>query len=131
MVRPTKFNKEIAEDIIHARRKGLTMKDCAAIVGVDRTTIRNWLNRGKEQNRGQFHDFYQEFQRATVDFKIIQLDRIMQSKDWKAAQYLLAVTDPEHYSITQHQRLDVNAEVEHKGYEDLINAFREAKKEYK
>lgn len=126
----TKFNEEITKQIIENHASGLTIKDCAAIAGIHRTLLHKWIKRGKEAKSGKYHDFYLAMKKARAEFIKVQLQRIAESKDWRASRYLLQTVDPENYVITEKQA--VKAEVdESKGFENLINAFEESKKQWK
>lgn len=108
-----KFNEDTYKCIVENHGKGLPIKDCADIAGIDRTTVYKWLDKGKVAKRGKYHDFYKAMQRARAKFKAHHLQKIANSESWTASQYLLQCVDPGTYVIANKQKIeaDVNTDV--------------------
>lgn len=106
-----KFNEEICKDLCEYRKKGLTIKDCADLVGINRHTVTKWVQKGQKAKSGKYHDFYKQWKKATAQFKLLHLEKIDNSRNWEAHKYLLQVTDPEQYVVEE--RTKVSADVKH------------------
>lgn len=61
MARPTKLNDETAKRIIAGVREGLFLTTAAALAGVDRTTVRDWLARGEAESPPDEDQRYVDF----------------------------------------------------------------------
>ena len=48
MARPTKLTPKVRRRVLEAAADGLTLQDCAALVGVSRETLRNWTRIDEE-----------------------------------------------------------------------------------
>lgn len=127
-----KFNEDTCKCLVENHGKGLPIKDCADIAGIDRTTVYKWLDKGKVAKRGKYRDFYVDMQRARAKFKAHHLQKIANSQSWTASQYLLQVTDPETFVIAEKQQVEaqIDQQVQHKGFENLIEAFDASKREW-
>ena len=108
-----KFTEEICKCIIENYSEGLTITDCADIAGVARETVHRWIKKGKTAKSGKYRQFYLDMKQARAKFKKHHHMKIAESKDWKASQYLLQVTDSETYVVTEKKQVnaDVNSEV--------------------
>ena len=103
---PKKFNEETCQCLIENYGKGLPLKYCADIAGIDRRTVHRWMEKGKNSKRGKYHDFYKDMQRAKSKFVSKNLLDIQQNKSWMAKQYLLQVTDPEQFVVAEKQQIE-------------------------
>lgn len=126
----TKFNEEICKEIIIAHENGLPRNACASIVGINRRTLYDWLKKGEKAKSGKYHEFYIRWLKAEARYQAYHLKRINDSKDWRASQYLLQVTDPESFVVKEKREIEAKADLEHRGFEDLIEAFDASKKEW-
>lgn len=110
---PKKFNDETCQCLIENYSKGLTITDCADIAGIDRRTVHRWIEKGEKARSGKYKDFYLGMQRARAKFKEHHHQKIADSKDWRASQYLLQVTDSDRYVVTEKKQVkaDVKSEV--------------------
>ena len=104
-----KFNEETCKCIVENYSEGLTITDCADIAGVARETVHRWIKKGKKARSGKYKQFYLDMKQARAKFKKHHHMKIAESKDWKASQYLLQVTDSETYVVTEKKQ--VNADV--------------------
>lgn len=107
----SKFNEEITKEIIKLYNNGIPLKHCASAVGIDRRTLHRWMNRGKNARSGKYRRFYLDMQMARAKFIAFHQKKINESDDWKASRYLLEVTSPEDYVITEKQEHKVDANV--------------------
>lgn len=111
MARPSKISKKKCQILLEGRAAGLTKDRCADLAGIHRNTLSNWLDKGEKAKSGIAHQFYLDWQEADVRFEMMELKRIMDSKDWRAHQYILAKTYPDEYNISQKVESKVEAEV--------------------
>ena len=127
-----KFNEEICKELIIAHENGLPKNACASIVGINRRTLYDWLKKGEKAKSGKYHDFYLRWLKAEARFQAYHLKKINDSKSWTASQYLLQVTDPETFVIAEKQQVEaqIDQQVQHKGFENLIEAFDASKREW-
>lgn len=126
----TKFNETICKEIIIAHENGLPKNACASIVGINRRTLYDWLKKGEKAKSGKYHDFYLRWLKADARFQMYHLKRINDSKQWQASQYLLQVTDPETYVVKEKREIEAKADLEARGFENLIEVFDASKKEW-
>lgn len=65
---PRKLDEETASTLRGAARAGAKIKDCAAVAGIARSTLWDWLNTGEEHASNDLDtplaEFYRTFQRA-------------------------------------------------------------------
>jgi transposase len=120
--RPTKLNDEVQLDIVRAIELGANLEDAAGYVGVDPTTIHNWLKRGREARTGVFREFHDAVKRALAEQKVnsIQVITRASAKHWKAAAWLLARRYPEEYGSKQTITVQVQ-----RGVEQILESVRE------
>lgn len=106
-----KFNEEICNDLCKYREEGLTINDCADLVGIDRKTVTRWVKKGEKAKSGKYKDFFIKWRKASAKFKRVHQNYISESNSWLAHQYLLQVTDPETYVIAEKIKQEVSADV--------------------
>lgn len=108
----SKFNEDTCKCLTENYEKGLPLKYCADIAGVARSTVYNWMEKGKNSKRGKYHDFYKDMQRAKSKFIAHHQLKIAESKDWRASQYLLQVTDTEKYVVTEKKQVQADVKTD-------------------
>lgn len=114
----TKFNDQICEELCALHAEGLPQKSCADLVGIDRRTLYNWIQAGKNAKSGKKRDFYLRWIRAAAKYEREHLNKISDSTSWLAHQYLLQVKDPETYVVAEKQQIEaetkqtINADVD-------------------
>src|SRR6056300_1609030 len=64
MGRKTKINEKVIEKICTAIKLGCTVQLAAGYAGITVRTLYYWIQRGKEDQRGQFHDFFIRYKAA-------------------------------------------------------------------
>lgn len=107
----SKFNEEITKEIIKLYNNGIPLKHCASAVGIDRRTLHRWIDKGKNAKTGKYREFYIEIQKARAKFIAYHQKKINDSKDWRSSQYLLQVTDPEHYVLQDKLKVESESKV--------------------
>ena len=103
---PKKFSEETCQCLIENYSKGLPLKYCADIAGIDRRTVHRWMEKGRESKRGKYRDFYIDMQRAKSKFVSKHIQKIQDNKSWMSSQYLLQVTDPDEFVVAEKQKIE-------------------------
>lgn len=101
-----KFSEDTCKCLVENHGKGLPIKDCADIAGIDRTLVYKWMDKGKKSKKGKYHDFYVDMQRARAKFKAHHMQKISNSKSWMASQYLLQCVDPDEFVVAEKQKIE-------------------------
>ena len=101
-----KFNEEICKEICDLHSEGLPQKSCADLVGINRRTLYDWIQKGKNAKSGKYKQFYQNWLRASAKYEREHLSEISGSNSWLAHQYLLQVKDPETYVVAEKQQIE-------------------------
>ena len=108
----TKFNDQICEELCVLHAEGLPQKTCADLVGIDRRTLYNWIQAGKNAKSGKKRDFYLRWIRSAAKFEREHLNKISDSTSWLAHQYLLQVKDPETYVVAEKQEMETTVKAD-------------------
>lgn len=114
----TKFNQDICNDLCQLYGEGLSQTDCADIVGINRKTLRRWLEKGEKAKSGKYRQFYLQWRKAKAEHKRMHLSHINNSPSWLAHQYALQVMDPDTFVVAEKQQIEaetkatVNADVD-------------------
>ena len=103
---PKKFSDETCQCLIENYSKGLPLKYCADIAGIDRRTVHRWMEKGRESKRGKYRDFYIDMQKAKSKFVSKHIQKIQDNKSWMSSQYLLQVTDPDEFVVAEKQKIE-------------------------
>jgi hypothetical protein len=105
MARPTKLTKEMQEKICDLIRRGNYLSTASKQAGVDRNTVRKWLDRGKASKKGMYFEF-----RCAVDAAIayaevndVEMIRKAAAIDWRAAAWRLKHRYPQRWGKTRHE----------------------------
>jgi hypothetical protein len=110
MAKP-KFSEEICECLVENYGNGIPLKYCADSVGIARSTLYYWMDKGKNAKSGKYRKFYLEMQRAKSKFISHHMQKISESKNWQASQYLLQVTDTEQFIVKEKREIEANANI--------------------
>lgn len=97
--RPSKFTPEIRKALIDAITAGLTYTHACQIVGIDYTTFNLWRNKGQEDTKGDYFDFFNALTRAETITSTSMMAQIRKAstEDWRAAAWWLEHRYPEEY----------------------------------
>lgn len=123
-----KFNEEVCKCIVDNYSEGLSITDCADIAGVARETIHRWMKKGETARSGKYKQFYQDMLQARVKFKKYHIQKVAESKDWRASQYLLQVTD-QNFIVTEKKQVEANANIKTELIKALERPLPELKEE--
>ena len=101
-----KFNEEICKCLVEFYADGIPLKHCADAVGINRSTIYDWMKKGEKAKSGKYKKFYLDMQKARAKFIQKNVKEIQDNKSWMAKQYLLQVTDPEQFVVAEKQQIE-------------------------
>ena len=101
-----KFNEEICKCLVEFYADGIPLKYCADAVGINRSTIYDWMNKGEKAKSGKYKKFYLDMQKARAKFIQKNVKEIQDNKSWMAKQYLLQVSDPEQFVVAEKQQIE-------------------------
>ncbi|MFM6206407.1 MAG: hypothetical protein ACKPEN_16585 [Planktothrix sp.] len=102
--RPSKLTPEIENKLIKFITLGVPLESASNAIGLDYTTVREWLQRGEGRHptRGktaQFEAFADRYQQAVgqCEARLVAKIQSAADKDWKAAAWLLARRHPDRW----------------------------------
>ena len=120
---PTVFTLEKQEDIISAAAEGLPLSSCAAMAGVSRHTLEDWMQKGEEG-----HERYAEFalavRKVQAEYKLNLLRKVKEigidTNQWAALMTILErVYGDEFKRPTEKQSVTVNVGILEKRVHEL------------
>ena len=79
MARPSKFTPDVTQKIIQGVRAGASREVSARFAGVTVSTLYNWLKRGRQETKGEYHDFYEAMERGDAEAEMEAVVRIRQA----------------------------------------------------
>jgi len=99
MGRPTLFCQAVADRVIEAVARGLTMKNAAAYGEISYSTLNRWRRKGQDCDdpSDEFWQFWNRLRRAEGEAAKRLLDCVnsaAKSGDWKAATWILERRHP-------------------------------------
>lgn len=105
-----KLTPERHQLIVNALRVGATYEVAAGHAGIVRSTLSNWLRRGRESKSGKYRDLYLDAVKARsrpVVGALVTINKAAAGGDWKAAAWIAERRHPEAYStVAQLRRPD-------------------------
>lgn len=106
--RRTKFTPETTKMILDTISEGNTLKVAAALAGVDVTTIINWSNKGQEEGKGEYYQFFEDLTRAKANAQSLAVKALVNAfgNDWRAAMEFLARRCPEDWAKKDNLKVD-------------------------
>lgn len=99
--RPAKLTKEATEKIIAAMRAGAYIETAAALAGIHRDSLYEWLKRGAASPASEYGKFAQAVEKALAESELRDLTNIMAAAQtqWQASAWRLERRYPERYSL--------------------------------
>lgn len=112
--RPTKFHL-VKDKIIETIRRGNYYEPACKAAGIDYSTFRDWIKKGKEDQKGLFFQFSKEVQKAEAEaeLEIVQIWKDQMPQNWQAAKEFLARRHPK--SWASQNKVDVTSNGEMMG----------------
>jgi transposase len=99
--RPTKLTKDAQDKIIAAMRAGAYIETAAALAGIHKDSLYEWLKRGAAQPKSEFGKFAQAVEKALAESELRDLTNILAASQtqWQASAWRLERRYPERYSL--------------------------------
>lgn len=95
-MRKTKLNQKTKEKIVEAIRDGNTNLIAAKLAGISESTFYNWINKGRESEKGVYRQLVDEIEQAEAEAIAQAVGEVKKAmkEDWKAAGWYLERRDP-------------------------------------
>lgn len=110
--RPSKLTDALQAQLCDHVDKCNSLEDAAALCGLERSTVFRWMQKGREQSRGRYRDFFNAIEAAKAGrrkkFAATMLTHGF--KHWQALAWLAERTDPERFGLRI--KVQVNEELE-------------------
>lgn len=106
-----KLTPEVQQKIVQAIRAGNYVTVAVDYAGIDRSTFYRWMERGRQQRTGMYHDFHQAVRQAE-SFAEVRAVAILQSEmkeNWRAALSYLERKFPDRWATGAQQHKHVQA----------------------
>jgi hypothetical protein len=105
--RPTKLDDLTAKRILDAIAEGGSRTSAAAMGGIHRATLMDWIRRGREGDV-EYSDFYDRLQKAEgeAELKMVRLVRTAAIDSWQAAAWWLERSRPADYTKREPKQID-------------------------
>jgi transposase len=104
MGRPPKLNKQVQDAFCLHLRRGMYFESAAALLGIDKGTLYDWLKKGAQDPSGPYGEFHHavEHAQAEAERHLVGLVFDAGQKDWKAALSILERKFPQQWGRRQH-----------------------------
>lgn len=102
--RPTKLTRELQDAFVGHIRAGNYIETSAALCGINKDSVYEWLKRGKRAKSGVYREFSDAVTKADAEFedRMLSMIEACAPKDWKAAAWRLEHRKPRRYKQKQH-----------------------------
>ena len=116
---PSKLNPKVQKRIYQAIRAGNYKEVACQFAGISGTTLRNWVNKGKEayakgDDNCVYYHFLKGLEEAEAEAEVRNVAIVQRAaeKQWQASAWMLERRHPDRWSRNDKQRIEVKAEVE-------------------
>jgi transposase-like protein len=98
--RPTKLTPQVHRRVVKLLRAGAFLDHVADDIGIDESTLRDWVRRGLSEPGSIFEEFSLAVRRATSAAEIDALGTLANAAkgDWKAVEPFLRMRNPRRYA---------------------------------
>ena len=119
--RKKSMTPEVRDQICTLLKAGTTISAAAQVVGITRKTIHIWLQKGQEEERGRYREFYLDAEAARGHAEALCVARIVAASkdDWRAAAWYLARARKKGWGDSMEITAEITADVTTKGSPDL------------
>lgn len=127
-----KLTDQLCDEICNDIKAGVPIKHAVISHGISESTYYNWYDKGKEAKSGKFRKFYDKINEAKSIAVTLRARRIYKAGEtsWQADAWWLERVDPKNFGRKDHLDINSKQEIQHKGFENLIEAFNESKREW-
>lgn len=111
-----KLTPELQNEICRVIRAGNYIETAAAYAGISKTTLYDWMRKGRAQKRGKYRDFVTAVEKALAEAEIRDVMIIAKAaeENWQAAAWRLERKFPERWG----HKTRIDANLEHSGQLD-------------
>jgi hypothetical protein len=104
--RPSKLYKAV-DEFLTGIKAGLSIEAAAAKAGVGRSTVYRWIERGKNEAKGEFRDFWGKLEEAAGLAEAMMIESLIQAghQDPKYFEWMLERRFPQRWSSRQQYEL--------------------------
>ncbi len=97
--RPTKLTPELHAEIVRTVKAGNYFETAAAMAGVERATLREWIKRGVRAKTGAYAAFAADIEQAMAHAEVVDVIGIRKAgeKEWTARAWLLERRFPDRW----------------------------------
>ena len=115
-----------------ARDKDISLGKLGQLAELSENTIYNWYNKGEDAKSGKFKKFYDKVEEAKSVAITLRARRIYKAGEtsWQADAWWLERVDPDNFGRKDHIDINSKSEITHNGFQNLIEAFDESKREW-
>lgn len=108
--RPVKLTPELIQEICRVIRAGNYIETAAAYAGISKSTLYDWLRRGKRAKSGIYRQFSDAVQKALAESEIRDVMIIAKAaeENWQAAAWRLERKFPERWGRKERVQADIN-----------------------
>ena len=127
-----KLTDQLCDDICNDIKAGVPIDHAAIAHGITRATFYNWYNKGEDAKSGKFKKFYDKVEEAKSVAITLRARRIYKAGEtsWQADAWWLERVDPTNFGRKDHIDINSKQEITHNGFQNLIEAFDESKREW-
>ena len=128
----TKLTDKLCDEICNDIKAGVPIKHAAISHGITEVTFYNWYNQGKTAKSGAKKQFYDKVEEAKSVAITLRARRIYKAGEtsWQADAWWLERVDPDNFARKDHIDINSKSEITHNGFQNLIEAFDESKREW-
>jgi hypothetical protein len=97
--RPTKLTPELHTEIVRTIKAGNYIETAAAMAGVNRDTLREWVRQGIRRGNGKYHAFALDVEQAMAHAEVMDVLGIRKAgeREWTARAWLLERRFPDRW----------------------------------
>jgi len=124
----SKFTPERTTIVIEALERNNYRKVAASLAGINNQTLINWIKRGRLEESGPFHEFYENLLKAEAKAESDLLRYVVDAApdDWKASMELLRRRHPDRWNrerkeVTGKEGGPIKIQVVYAGTEEIID----------
>ena len=128
----TKLTDKLCDEICNDIKAGVPIIHAAIAHGIGQSTFYDWYNAGKKAKSGNKKKFYDKVEEAKSVAITLRARRIYKAGEtsWQADAWWLERVDPDNFGRKDTHRIEADVTTEHKGFENLIEAFDAGKQKW-
>ena len=128
----TKLTDKLCDEICNDIKAGVPIKHAAISHGITEVTFYNWYNQGKTAKTGAKKKFYDKVEEAKSVAITLRARRIYKAGEtsWQADAWWLERVDPTNFGRKDTHRIEADVTTEHRGFENLLEAFDAGKQKW-